>query len=632
MPESDIPRHLSIPHLLTDHAERTPDALAILAPGRNPLTYGRLCRHIDDVVQTLHAMGLGRNDRIALVMPNGPEMAVAFLAVAAGATCIPLNPAYSAHEFVTYFAHLHLKMLIIQEGLNSPARTVAQAHGLHIVELSPVLGAEAGLFTFTGVGQTLTTHYEFATPDDVALILLTSGTTSRPKIVPLTHTNICTAARDMCVALELVKHDRLLSIMPLFHSHGLISTMFTSLVAGASVVCTPGFSGPPFFDWVVTFAPTWYSAVPTIHRTILQYAAVYHETVTHYPLRFIRSSSASLPLQILAELEKVFNAPVIEAYGTTEVSSITCNPLPPRQRKAGSVGVATGPEVATVDEAGALLPTGTIGEIVVRGASVMRGYDEATANSDACIHGWFRTGDVGFVDDDDYLFITGRLKDIINRGGEKIAPREVEEVLMAHPAVAEVAAFAIPHAALGEDIAVAIVLCEDAVVTEEDIREFARGRLTDFKVPRQLVFVDEIPKGATGKLQRHGLAAKFDLSALDSGRPELASTLVGPRTPWEALLAEIWQSVLHIECVGVYDKFFDLGGHSLLSMQVIARVEKQTGLRLYSHDLMYQTLGQLASACAARMPSPPSSAPMRITLRVLQAIKGVVSPRINARQ
>ena len=418
--------------MLEAPAQRNPEAPAILAPGRVPLTYSRLWVHIDAVVQTLHSMGLGRNDRIALVLPNGPEMAVSLLAVTAGATCAPLNPAYSAYEFDSLLADLRVKALIIQESMDSPARTMAQARGISIIELSPLFEAEAGLFTLTGESQTRAAPRGFSRPDDLALVLPTSGTTSRPKIVPLTHTNVCTSACNTRAALELFERDRCLNVMPLFHSHGLMGTLLPSLAAGTSMVCTPGFSAPQFFAWMAEFHPTWYTAVPTIHQAILARAALHRDIIARCPLRFIRSAAASLPRQIMTELESIFHAPVIENYGMTEASShVTCNPLPPRVRKPGSVGVTIGPEVAIMDEVGTVLPAGETGEIVVRGASIMHGYENnPTANREAFTHGWFRTGDQGYLDADGYLFITGRLKEIINRGGEKIAPWEVDEVLM----------------------------------------------------------------------------------------------------------------------------------------------------------------------------------------------------------
>jgi acyl-CoA synthetase (AMP-forming)/AMP-acid ligase II/acyl carrier protein len=603
------PRHLCIHHLLKSQAEHTPGAPAILALGRAPLTYRRLHKHIDGVVQMLHTMGLGRNDRVALVLPNGPEMAVAFLAVATTATCAPLNPACSTNEFDFYLADLHAKALIVQSGMDSPVRDVARARGLRIIELSPVIEAEAGVFTLTGEKHAPIARHGLAQPDDVALVLPTSGTTSRPKIVPLTHTNVCTAAHNMGVILEIFESDRCLNVLPLFYAHALLTSLLTSLVAGASIVCTPGFSVPEFFAWMAEFRPTWYSAVPAIHQEILARITLHREIIARCPLRLIRSGGASLSPLLMAELERVLNVPVIDSCGMTEVSGlVTCNPLPPRERKAGSVGVAAGPEVAIMDDVGTLRPAGGSGEIVVRGPSVFQGYDNnPTANGSAFMHGWFRTGDQGYLDSDGYLFITGRLKEIINRGGEKISPREVEEVLMEHPAVAEVAAFAIPHAELGEDVAVAIVLRENASATQREIRKFAEVRLADFKVPRQVVFIDEIPKGATGKVQRNSLATKLGLPTPNQTKPVLEEAFVVPRTPVELLIAKIWQDVLGLDRVSVYDNFFDLGGHSLLAMQVIASVEKHTGLRLHLNDLTYQTLGQLAAACEERTPLPHPS-------------------------
>jgi acyl-CoA synthetase (AMP-forming)/AMP-acid ligase II len=230
-------------------------------------------------------------------------------------------------------------------------------------------------------------------------------------------------------------------------------------------------------------------------------------------LRLVRSSSAALAPQVMARLEAVFRAPVIEAYGMTEAAhQMASNPLPPRQRKPGSVGVAAGPEVAIMDPAGRLLAAGETGEVVIRGDNVTSGYlANPQANAAAFSEGWLRTGDQGWMDEDGYLRLTGRLKEIINRGGEKISPREVDEALLDHPAVAQVVTFALPDEKLGEEVAAAIVLRDGAAATEAEIRDFARARLAAFKVPRRVVFVPEIPKGPTGKMQRIGLAEKLRL-------------------------------------------------------------------------------------------------------------------------
>ena len=497
--------------ILTAQAEHSPESTAILAPERAPLTYGGLHRHVRDVVNRLNDLGIGRNDRVAIILPNGPEMAVAFTSIASGATSAPLNPGYRAPEFDFYLSDLNAKALLIWAGLDSPAIEVAQARDIPVVRLRPLTDGPAGLFTLSGEPRPLTASSGFSQPHDVALVLHTSGTTSRPKIVPLTHANICASARHIQTTLQLTARDRCLNVMPLFHIHGLMAATLSSLASGASIACTPGFDESRFYAWMDVCRPTWYTAVPTMHQAILLHAEANHDIIVRSPLRFIRSSSSSLPPQVMAELERVFNAPVIESYGMTEAShQMTSNPLPPHQRKPGSVGVPSGPDVSIMDEFGTLLPPGATGEIVIQGPNVTLGYENnPTANASAFTQGWFRTGDQGYMDSDGYFFITGRLKEIINRGGEKVAPREVDEVILDHPHVVQAVTFAVPHPTLGEDVATAVILKADAKVTEQQIRELAFIRLADYKVPSQVLIVDEIPKGPTGKLQRIDLADKL---------------------------------------------------------------------------------------------------------------------------
>jgi acyl-CoA synthetase (AMP-forming)/AMP-acid ligase II len=563
-----------IPHLLEHQAKRVPDAPAILAPDRAPLTYGRLYQHIDKMGRTLRALGIGRRDRVAVALPNGPELAVAILTVEASAVCAPVNPAYGAEELDRYFADLLPRALIIQAGIDSPARRVAASRDIRLLELSPAIDSEAGLFTLSSDSASVPSDQPVS-PGDVARLLPTSGTTSRPKIVPQTHANLCASAYATAAALALTEADRCLNILPLFHGHGLNATVVASLAAGASVVCTPGFDANRFFEWLTLFEPTWYSAVPTMHQAILAQAQHHSDRLAKHRLRFVRSSSASLAPTTFADLERAFEAPVIEWYGMTEVASspIACNPLPPRPRKAGSVGIPVDLDVAIMDEHGALLPCGQTGEIVVRGASVMVGYDgDARATAAALAGDWFRTGDLGHFDDDGYLFLTGRIREMINRGGEKVAPREVDEVLLEHPAVAEAVTFAVPHATLGEDVGAAIVLRPDAAATPQDIRRFATGRIADFKVPRQIVFVGQMPKGPTGKVQRIGLAAKLGIA---NGIP-LPHGFVAPRTPLEQALATHWAEILKLERIGIHDDFFAAGGDSLLAAIVLLHIQEIT--------------------------------------------------------
>ena len=487
---------------------------AVGAPGRPWLTHGGLRDLADTTVAALNRMGIGRNDRVAIVLPNGPEMAAAFVAIACGATTAPLNPAYKAEEFDFYLADLGAKALVIQEGMDSPARAVAAARNIPIVELRP--GEQAGAFTLHPTAPLSGTPAlsGLAAAEDVALVLHTSGTTSRPKIVPLRHVNVTASAFHIGRTLRLTGEDCCLNIMPLFHIHGLMAATLSSLAAGASVCATPGFNAFRFFGWFDEVKPTWVTAVPTMHQTLLQYADRNREVIARGRLRLLRSSSSSLPPQVMTALEEAFGVPVIESYGMTEAShQMASNPLPPAPRHPGSVGVAAGPEIAIMDEAGTLLPAGERGEVVIRGRNVTAGYEaNPEANAKAFTNGWFRTGDEGWLDDAGYLRLSGRLKEIINRGGEKVSPLEVDAVLMDHPSVQQVVTFAMPHAKLGEEVAAAVVLRPGKELDEAGLRDFAAGRLAGFKVPRRVVFLDEIPKGATGKLQRIGLAARLGLA------------------------------------------------------------------------------------------------------------------------
>ena len=493
------------------------EAIAIGAPeGVPPLRYKGLRTLARCTVESLNSLGVGRNDRVAIVLPNGPEMAAAFVSIAAGATTAPLNPAYRADEFEFYLTDLKAKALIVESGSESPAREVAQKLGVPLVELVPQRGEGAGTFTLkpmAGKRASAPARLGMGGGEDTALVLHTSGTTSRPKIVPLLQRNVLATARHIVQTLKLVPGDVCLNIMPLFHIHGLMAATLASLGAGAQVWCSPGFNALKFFAWLDEVKPTWYTAVPTMHQAILARAVRNQEIVARSKLRFIRSSSSSLPPQVMAELEKTFNAPVLESYGMTEAShQMASNPLPPLPRKPGSVGIAAGPEISIMDEQGNLRPHGEIGEVVIKGPNVTSGYEgNPEANATAFTGGWFRTGDQGVIDDEGYLRLTGRLKELINRGGEKISPLEVDTVLMDHPAVQQCVTFAVPHDKLGEEVAAAVVLREGMTCTERELREFAEKKLADYKVPRKIVFVAEIPKGATGKLTRIGLAEKLGL-------------------------------------------------------------------------------------------------------------------------
>ena len=499
--------HTTLSQLIAGHPA---DALALGAPGRGWLTYGGLRDQASRVQDALRGFGVGAADRVAIVLPNGPDMASAFFTIAQAATTAPLNPNYREDEFAFYLEDLSAKALVIEAGYDGPALAAAQRLGLQVITL--VAEEAAGAFSLkcetTGAGQ------GYVNAENVALILHTSGTTSRPKIVPLLQSNVAASAQNIAASLALNAEDRCLNVMPLFHIHGLVAAVAASFAAGGSIFCTAGFNALNFFAMMAEAKPSWYTAVPTMHQAILARAGRNAETIANVPLRFLRSSSASLPAQVMGQLSETFNAPVIEAYGMTEAAhQMCCNPLD--RQEPGSVGVAAGPEVAIAHESENRLIDGT-GEVCISGPNVTPGYEsnpKANADNffDAGGQRWFRTGDQGALDADGFLRLTGRLKEIINRGGEKVSPLEVDDVLMDHPDLQQVVTFALPHPKLGEEVAAAVVARDGAEVDEKSIRAFAAERLADFKVPRKVVILDEIPKGATGKMQRIGMAEKLGL-------------------------------------------------------------------------------------------------------------------------
>ncbi|MEM6636024.1 MAG: acyl--CoA ligase [Pseudomonadota bacterium] len=498
--------------LCAPHDDDTP---ALGAPGRDWLSYGALRALSQEVEEGLRGFGVSATDRVAIVLANGPDMASAFFTIAQAAATAPLNPAYRKEEFLFYLKDLGAKALVVSKDYDGPALAAGRQLGLLILHLTP--RAAAGDFELAAerdvpLGEPAETVRPDA--DDMALILHTSGTTSRPKIVPLTQRNVASSAQNIAASLNLNPADRCLNVMPLFHIHGLVAAVSATFAAGGSIWCAPGFDALRFFSWMSEARPSWYTAVPTMHQAILSRAGRNAEVVADVPLRFLRSSSASLPAQVMEALQQTFGAPVIEAYGMTEAAhQMCCNPL--ALQKPGSVGVAAGPEVAIAHETRNEISSGT-GEVVISGPNVTPGYEsnpEANAKNFFEAQGkrWFRTGDQGALDADGYLHLTGRLKEIINRGGEKISPLEVDGVLLDHPAVQQVVTFALPHPKLGEEVAAALVLKDGQDADERAIRDFAATRMADFKVPRRVIILDELPKGATGKIQRIGMAEKLGL-------------------------------------------------------------------------------------------------------------------------
>jgi acyl-CoA synthetase (AMP-forming)/AMP-acid ligase II/acyl carrier protein len=577
------PSFACLQDLLFHYGRNAPDRRAILAPGRLPMTYGALLLQTGDVVRGLRSVGVGRTDRVAVVLPNGPEATVAMVAIAAGAVCVPLNPDFTYDEYERYFGELHLAALLVHADPTSAGRRAAQTLGIPIIEVVTRPHDGAGAFNIVGQVPRRAPDHEFASCADDAFILLTSGSTSRPKTVPLTHASVCLSARNVGIALELGSRDRLLSVLPLFHGHGLISGVLAGLAAGSSVVCTPGFDATAFFGWLTEFRPTWYTAVPAIHQAILREANPHKEAARRSSLRLIRSASTSLTHDVLGGLEALFGVPVIDTYGMTEAATqIAANPL--QRRKPGSVGRPAGPEIAILDSEGRRLPAGKRGEIALRGPTITRGYDnDAAATASSFRNNWFRTGDLGYLDAEEYLFIVGRIKEIIHKGGQKVAPAEVEGALLSHPDVIDAAVFPVPHERLGADVAAAVVLRQDAEVSAQRLRDFARERLAGFKVPGLIRIVPEIPKGGGGKIRRGELAAAF--SKTQPGAEKRGGEMVSPRAELECQLAGIWADLLDVDQVGIDQDVFALGVDSLAMTQMILRLEERFGVDFSFEDI-----------------------------------------------
>ncbi len=479
---------------------------SVIIPGGPTATYGELRDEVERVAEILASMVTPRQ-AVSIVLPNSLEFLVVFLAVArAGAIAAPLNSAYTLGEFKFFMEDSDSRLVILPEG-DHTGRDAANQLG--IASLNAGLDTE-GKVQLSQNGAKLTHRKDILgpSPDDIALFLHTSGTTSRPKGVPLTHANLLASLQNIGITYALTPNDTAMVVMPLFHVHGLIGVALSTLRTGGSIVVPPRFSASRFWLEQGLTGATWYSAVPTIHQILLMRAD--GDNAPRESFRFIRSCSAALAPSVFDDLEARFGAPVLEAYGMTEAShQMASNPLPPRDRRPGTVGTGTGVEIAVMDDDGKLLDTDRTGEVVIKGPNVTLGYhNNPTANEEAFTNGWFRTGDQGLLDTGGVLTLTGRIKELINRGGEKISPLEVDAVLLQHPCVAEAVCFSVPDVKYGEAVQAAVVASNPA--SEADIRSFCGNHLADFKVPDRIYLVESLPRTATGKIQRRNVAAQFD--------------------------------------------------------------------------------------------------------------------------
>ena len=478
---------------------------AIVIPEGPTLSYGALSDEIERVAGVLAAAGVKAGRPVSIVLGNNLEFLVSFLAVTrAGAIAAPLNSAYTVDEFKFFMEDADAQLAIVPPGDHAGREAAGQ---LGVPTLDGSSNGAHVVIARDGSELTLTKDVPPPSPEDVALFLHTSGTTSRPKGVPLTHKNLLTSLDNIKNTYALTPDDVAMVVMPLFHVHGLIGVALSTLNSGGSIVVPSRFSATTFWRDQASTGATWYSAVPTIHQILLMRAD--DDDAPHESFRLIRSCSAALVPAVFKQLEDRFGAPVLEAYGMTEAAhQMSSNLLPPGERVPGSVGMGTGVEIGIMDEAGKMAPLGDRAEVVIKGANVTHGYNNnPEANAEAFTDGWFRTGDQGIMDAEGRLTLTGRLKELINRAGEKISPLEVDATLLDHPAVAEAVCFAVPDVKYGEVVQAAVVLSGDA--DEAAIQAFCREHLADFKVPERIYIADSLPRTATGKIQRRHVSAAF---------------------------------------------------------------------------------------------------------------------------
>lgn len=564
-------------------AGRSPDHPAIIEPSGKVITYRDLTVILPAWNHALSRVGMGRGSRIALVLPNGADMAAAFLGVTATSVCAPLNPSYSREEFSFFLADTGCDAVLVSPHHPTAAEPGADELGIPCYQLRDIEEVIAGASPFpdgaVGVMPRDVPAGSWARPDENALILHTSGTTGRPKRVPLRQDRICRNAAAIAGSLGLTPADRCLNLMPLFHVHGLIGCLLATLYSGGTLITTPGFQPDRIVAWLRDLSPTWYSAVPAIHHALLR--ASRQDQGQGHQLRFIRSCSAPLPPSLLSDLEERFRVPVIEAYGMTEAAhQIASNPLPPRTHKAGSVGIPTGYTLSIRSPGWQEQGPQDRGEVWISGENLFSGYEgNPAANAEEFRDGFFRTGDEGYVDSDGYLHLTGRVKELINKGGEKVAPREIEEVFLRFPGVDQAVAFGIPHPELGEDIGIIMVPSPDHELRPAELRQHALVHLAPWKVPSKMEVMGEIPKGPTGKVRRRELAELMVLPRPDPERVSFrADEEISPEL--EGVVRTIWKESLQREEIGPDEDFFAIGGYSLTALAITRRLEQALGIEL----------------------------------------------------
>lgn len=554
--------HLVFPDILTLLRKRAalhPEAIALEdVISQDILTYADLLRRVERMGRSLRATG---GQRIGLVLPNGAQLSETLLAAACAGTALPFNPALTALELKTYFRDTRIDLLIARQDVSPMVVRLASQMGLRVLDPAALLHMTVPDAPFDPPAA-----------QDIAMVLLTSGSTGRPKRAPLSHQNVCTSARDVARSLKLGPDDRCLSMWELFHVGGLVDLLLAPLHSGGSVIATPGFDSQRFFDLLPVARPTWFQGVPTTLGDILRQQSRNGANLLGTHLKLVRSVAAPLSPNQMTALETAFGVPVLQTFGMTEAGPlISSTGLKAETRVSGSVGRSCGCDIRVVSPDGRDAPPGAEGELMVRGPNIFGGYeDDRDANAAAFYGGWFTTGDIGRFDALGNLFLTGRTKDLVNRGGEKVNLCEVDDALAANTWISEAASFSVPHPTLGEDIAAAVVLKPGVVWNASEITTSLQASLAQFKIPASFFIVDALPRNAVGKLDRKVLAQQSKHET-DPGTLSTASNLEGQ-------IAEIWAKELGLAQVSVEVSFSAMGGDSLAALRVLLELEELFGL------------------------------------------------------
>ncbi len=592
------------------------DLTALMRPEGVRLTYSELYWQAQYVQNELRRLKVEAKDRVILLLPPGIEFAACLVCVASSAVCVPLNPALSDRELIQVLRLLDAKALITVPSFSPTVRTITRDTSLVVIELNPSSCSSPTLFSLHADSCDVSSKGQSPLHLNHAVILATSGSTSDPKFVPQTHESLLSGAGDLVKWFDLQPRDRALNCMPLFHGNGLYVGFLPVLMSGGSMICLDSFSPTEFFRYFRTHDPTWFTTIPTYLQALLREGENFSENLVPHSLRFIRAGSAYLAPDVMRAAEKFFSVPVIAGYGSAEAVHITNNPLPPFTRKAGSVGQPCGQEVKVVSSEGMSVPVGSIGEVMVKGMAITTGYlSDEESNEELFCDGWLRTGDEGYFDDEGFLTLVGRTKQIINRGGESISPFEVEAAILSHPLVREAAVFAVPHPTLGENVAAAVVFRSDASVSTLDLQSYLFSRLLPQKIPYRILNLEKLPTSETGKVKYPALLQMF--------HSEDESAIVHPETEVQQILIKIWREVLRRDQIGITEHFLDLGGDSIAALYIVQSINREFGLVLQINDVLNAPTVQdqeitVLLAMGKKMPQQKFDQPLLRLLRQLE--------------